>query len=155
MAEFRMIPLADIIVPERLRAVEEDHALAIQASIVEHGQINPITVRRTPPATKPFKTFTLIAGAHRMRAMELLDLWEIEAVILDADRDEAQLLEISENLFRNELSALDRAVFVITYRDAWERKHGKIRRGGDQTLKLRESPLDQIPTRPRAASRPT
>lgn len=144
MAEFQTIVLTDIIVPERLRAVEEDHALAIQASIVEHGQINPITVRRTPPATKPFKPYTLIAGAHRMRAIELLGLWEIEAVVLDADREEAQLLEISENLFRNELSALDRAMFVLTYREVWERKHGKIRRGGDQTAKLAESPLDQI-----------
>jgi len=150
MAEFQTIVLTDIIVPERLRAVEEDHALAIQASIVEHGQINPITVRRTPPATKPFKPYTLIAGAHRMRAIELLGLWEIEAVVLDADREEAQLLEISENLFRNELSALDRAMFVLTYREVWERKHGKIARGNPtfaNSVKFTElagSPLDQI-----------
>lgn len=71
MAEFKSIALTDIIVPERLRLVEEDHALAIQASIVEHGLINPITVRRTPPATKPFKPYTIVAGAHRLRAVEL------------------------------------------------------------------------------------
>lgn len=132
MAEFKTIPLADIIVPERLRLIEEDHALAISASIVEHGLINAITVRRTPPATKPFRPFTLIAGAHRMRAVELLDESEIEAAIVEADKEEAILVEITENLFRNELSALDRAMFVMKYREAWEEKYGKVARGGDR-----------------------
>jgi len=129
MAEFLTIALADIIVPERLRIVEEDHALAISASIVEHGLLNPITVRRTPPATKPFRPFTLIAGAHRLRAIALLDEQQIEATIVDADKAEGQLIEITENLFRNELSALDRAMFVMSYREIWEAKYGKVRPG--------------------------
>jgi ParB family chromosome partitioning protein len=129
MAEFKSVAIADIIVPERLRIVEEDHALAISASIVEHGLINPITVRRTPPATKPFKLFTLVAGAHRLRAIELLDGNEIEAMIVEGDKAEGQLIEITENLFRNELSALDRAMFVMSYREIWEAKYGRVRRG--------------------------
>lgn len=140
MAEFKSIPLADIQVPERLRAVEDDHALAIQASIVQHGLLNPITVRLLEGGS----SYALVAGAHRLRAIELLGEPEIDAVIVEADDDEAVMLEVSENLFRNELSALDRAVFVITYREAWERKHGKIRRGGDQTVKLTESPVDLV-----------
>lgn len=141
MAEFKSIPIDKIHVPERLRAVEEDHALAIQASIVEHGLINPITVRHVPNQSKGKKPYVLIAGAHRLRAVELNDEDEIEALIVKADADEAQLLEITENLFRNELSALDRAMFVVSYREAWERKYGKIRRGGDQTVKFTESPV--------------
>lgn len=129
MAEFKSIPLDKIHVPERLRAVEEDHALAIQASIVEHGLINPITVRHVPNQAKGKKPYVLIAGAHRLRAVELNDESEIEALIVKADADEAQLLEITENLFRNELSALDRAMFVMSYREAWERKYGKIAPG--------------------------
>jgi ParB family transcriptional regulator, chromosome partitioning protein len=127
MAGYRTIPIADVVVPERLRAVDEDHALAIQASIVEHGLLNPVTVRATP-AAKGGK-FTLVAGAHRLRAVEMLDEPEIEALIVSADADEAVLIEVEENLFRNDLSALDRAVFVQTYREVWERKHGKVRRG--------------------------
>ena len=141
MAEFKSIPLDRIYVPERLRAVEEDHALAIQASIVEHGLINPITVRFVPNQAKGRKPYVLIAGAHRLRAVELNDETEIDALVVQADADEAQLIEITENLFRNDLSALDRAMFVISYREVWERKHGKIRRGGDQTVKFTESPL--------------
>lgn len=125
--KFERIAIADIVVPERLRAVEEEHAIAIAQSIVEHGLINPITVRATP-AAKGGK-WTLVAGAHRLRATVLNDDDEIEAVIIEADKDEAQLVEITENIFRNELSVIDRAVFVGTYREAWERKNGKITAG--------------------------
>lgn len=125
--KFERIAVTDIVVPQRLRAVEEEHAIAIAQSIVEHGLINPITVRATP-AAKGGK-FTLVAGAHRLRATVLNDDDNIDAVIVDADKDEAQLVEISENLFRNELSVIDRAVFVGSYREAWERKYGKIEAG--------------------------
>lgn len=147
MAEFRSVALADIHVPERLRAVEDDHALAIQASIVQHGLLNPITVRRLGGEASPF---ALVAGAHRLRAIELLGETEIDAVVVEADGDEAVMLEVSENLFRNELSALDRAVFVVTYREAWERKYGKIDPKGGRpknSAKLAEfsaSPVDLV-----------
>ena len=127
MTEFKIIPLKDIFVPERLREVEEEQALIIAQSIVEHGLINPISVRATPAKTG-FK-FTLIAGAHRMRAFEINDETEIEALVFKADAAEGQLLEITENLFRNELSVIDRAIFVQSYREIWEQKHGKIEAG--------------------------
>lgn len=140
MAEIKSLPLDKIMVPERLRLVEEDHALAIQASIVEHGLINPITVRATPAAARPY---TLVAGAHRLRAIELLDEGEIEAIIVKADADEAVLVEITENLFRNELSALDRAMFVMSYREVWERKYGKIGAGRPNSANLAQLMEDE------------
>lgn len=139
MAEFKLIPINQIVVPDRLRAVEEEHALAIAQSIVEHGLINPITVRSTP-AAKSGK-WTLVAGAHRLRAFELNQEPQIEAMIVEGDKDEAQLIEISENLFRNDLSVIDRAVFVQSYRDIWENKYGKITRGGDQKSKPQDAAL--------------
>ncbi|MBB2715597.1 UNVERIFIED_ORG: ParB family chromosome partitioning protein [Rhizobium etli] len=128
MAEFKRILISDIVIPERLRAVEEEHAIAIAQSIVEHGLINPITVRSTPNA-KGGK-YTLVAGAHRIRAEQINEEPEIDAMIVEGDKAEAaQLIEITENLFRNELSVLDRAVFVQTYRDVWEGKYGKVEAG--------------------------
>ncbi|WP_082530181.1 ParB/RepB/Spo0J family partition protein [Rhizobium sp. Root1203] len=127
MAEFKLIPIDQIVVPERLRAVEEEHAIAIAQSIVEHGLINPITVRPTP-AAKGGK-WTLVAGAHRLRAFELNGEPEIEAMLVEGDKSEAQLIEITENLFRNDLSVMDRAIFVQSYRDVWETKHGKVEAG--------------------------
>lgn len=124
MAQFKTIAIDQIAIPERLRAVEEEHALAIAQSIVEHGLINPITVRHTPNAKGA--SYTLVAGAHRLRAFAINDESEIEALVIEADKDEAQLVEITENLFRNDLSVMDRAVFVQSYREVWERKHGQI-----------------------------
>lgn len=143
MAEFKTLPVDKVLVPERLRVVEDDHALAIQVSIIEHGLINPITVRATPAAKRPY---TLVAGAHRLRAYELADEdWsrDIDAIIVTADKEEAALVEISENLFRNELSALDRAMFVMSYREIWERRRGKIgagRPGNSAKLALLSDP---------------
>lgn len=129
MAEFKTLKLTDILIPERLRAVEEEQAIAIAKSMVEHGQITPIAVRATPAASAPY---TLVAGAHRIRSAAINAWDEIDAIVVKADKAEALLLEISENLFRNELSVIDRAIFVQTYREVWEQKHGTIGRGGDQ-----------------------
>ena len=120
---FKTLKIADITIPERLRNVDEDHALAIQASIVEHGLLNPVTVRSTPNGKQKY---VLVAGAHRMRAIALLDEAEIDVMVVKADADEAVLIEIEENLFRNDLSVMDRAVFVQTYRDFWEKTRGPI-----------------------------
>lgn len=76
MAEYKSIPIEKIFVPERLRAVEEDHALAIQASIVEHGLINPITVRHGACAGRSFdQTFNDSYGSAKRagRPRQLVD----------------------------------------------------------------------------------
>lgn len=127
MSNFKTLPLNKIHVPaDRSREVDEDHARVIQASILEQGQITPIMVRHTPNGKQPYE---LIAGAHRYYAVELNGDEEIDCIIVKADEHEAALLEVSENIFRNELTALDRAVAVQVYRDAWEEKYGKIKRG--------------------------
>ncbi|WP_273722012.1 chromosome partitioning protein, partial [Bartonella sp. ML71XJBT] len=58
-----------------------------------------------------------------------------------ADKDNAALLEVAENLFRNELSVIDRALFVQTYRELWEKKYGEIKVGGDRKSKGKVYPL--------------
>ncbi|WP_455466742.1 ParB/RepB/Spo0J family partition protein [Bartonella sp. B39] len=129
MARFQEIALDLIVVPERIRPVDDEHAKALAQSMVREGLMNPITVRHTPNAKGG--NYTLIAGAHRLRAAELLGYREIDAVVVQADKDNAALLEVAENLFRNELSVIDRALFVQTYRELWEKKYGEIQRGGD------------------------
>lgn len=148
MDKFKTLTIAEISVPERLRAVDDDHALAIQNSIMQHGQFNPVTVRMTPNGER---AYTLVAGAHRYRAIELLGQEEeIDALIVKADKDEAILLEIEENLFRNDLSVMDRAVFVETYRDQWEKVHGKINTKGGRPknrinlIQFSESPVGLV-----------
>ncbi len=147
MATLKSIPIASIFVGERARPVDEEHALAIAASMAERGLINPITVRPTPAAKGGKTPWSLVAGAHRLRGGELNEWTEIDALIVSTDVAEAQLIEISENLFRNELSQLDRGMFVVKFREIAEEKHGKIVRGGNRKSKDHDGPLMFAPGR--------
>ena len=139
MAEFIRAAISSIHVGERLRPIDMDYAEAIAASMSELGQISPIMIRKTP--AKKGTPYTLVAGGYRTTAATLLGWTEIDAIVVKADAVEAQLLEISENLYRNELNPLDRAIFVMKYRELWEEKHGKITRGGDQKSKPQNAGL--------------
>lgn len=134
MAEYSRIKISGIHVGERTRPVDEDHAQAIAASICERGLINPITVRKTPAMNKGATPYTLVAGGHRLRAGVILGWEEIDVIIVAADQVEAQLIEISENLYRNELSKLDRAIFVQKFREMWEEKNGRINPSGGRPV---------------------
>lgn len=122
----KSLPISSILVADRARPVDLEHAAAIAGSMVDRGLINPITVRATPAAQGGKTPYTLVAGGHRLEAARMNGWEEIEAIVVSADAAEAQLIEISENLFRNDLSALDRAIFVMKFREIFEEKHGKI-----------------------------
>lgn len=108
MTEIRRLPLGSILVPaDRLRVLNEDQAKAIATSIKENGQFQPIAAHRSSAGARPY---TLIFGLHRYRAHELLGLGEIDVIIRSAS--EAPMLEIAENLFRHDLTELDRATFT-------------------------------------------
>ena len=124
MTAFKTLPLDKILVPEdRLRPVEEDAAFMIGQSVATTGMIHPLVVRPTPNGEQPY---TLVSGAHRHRGAQLAGLTEVAVHVIKADARQAQIAEIEENLFKNELSALDRAIFVTKYRQLWEEEHGAI-----------------------------
>ncbi len=141
MAELIRVKLSEVYRADRLRMVDIDVATAIAASFEATGQLSPITVRRTPAKGKGATPFTLVIGGHRCAAAEIVGWEELDALVVQADSAEAQMMEIAENLYRNELNALDRAMFVLKYRELWERQHGKIERGGDQKSKDNDCPL--------------
>jgi ParB family chromosome partitioning protein len=73
----------------------------------------------------------LVAGRHRVEAMRVIGKDPIAVRIADFDDIEAQLWRISENLHRNELSALERAEQIAEFArlsqekaDAAKAEHG-------------------------------
>lgn len=132
MARFEVVETSKIIVGERRRAVNDGYVAQIADSISKVGLLNPITVRRTPPNTKPYLPWTLVAGAHRLDAMKFNGVDTIEAIVIEATRVEAEQMEIEENLIRNDLSALDRGVFVVRWKELWEKEHGPVKVGRRQ-----------------------
>ncbi|MEZ5792505.1 MAG: ParB N-terminal domain-containing protein [Nitratireductor sp.] len=114
------LAIKDIHVPEdRLRMVKAEYAALLARSLSGGAVLPPITVRRTPNGTKKL---TLVAGAHRLEAARQAGRSEIEAVIVKVNADQAREIEIKENLFRNELTALERITAVAEYRRLFDAK---------------------------------
>lgn len=108
MSEIVSLAIDSIVVPaKRLRELDETQAQLIASSVKESGQFQPIAVHHSSRAAKPY---TLIFGLHRYRAHQILGLTEISVVIRAAS--EAPMLEIAENLFRHDLTELDRSAFA-------------------------------------------
>jgi len=99
------IKITDIIIPEGRRAIAPDKVAALAESIkIFGGLIHPITIG---------KDRTLIAGAHRVEAYKKLGFDEIECTEFDGERLESELVEIDENLMRNELDDITVGEMVL------------------------------------------
>ena len=88
----------------------ENRALqALAESITQHGLLQPILVRRisVPRGTLVYE---LIAGERRLRAFELLGRQAIPAIIREADEQSAGVLALIENVQREDLNPIERAI---------------------------------------------
>jgi N6-adenosine-specific RNA methylase IME4 len=114
----RNLRISDVVVPtgrRQLRGVED-----LAASIAEVGLLNPITV--TP-------NLRLVAGYHRLTACQALGWKEVPAVILSLTEVDAELAELDENMFRANLTVLERAESLKRRKELYEAKHPQSRRG--------------------------
>jgi hypothetical protein len=99
--------ITDIKVPDtRLRSLNADKVGTIAQSIATNGLINPITLHQTEDG------LTLIAGLHRLEACKSLGFDSIPCTIHAVDSHRAELLEIDENLMRQELTVLEQSEHI-------------------------------------------
>lgn len=75
----------------------------LASSIKEKGLVQPIIVRKTNAG------YELIAGERRLRAVKLLGLDSIPAIIRDTESTESFILSLVENLQRKDLNPLEEA----------------------------------------------
>lgn len=97
------ITIDEIIIGNRLRAVDLVEVQHIAKSIHRIGLQTPITVRETTDGD-----IVLVSGLHRLQAVKTLGWDKIPCRIASIDERAARLLEIAENLHRAELSRLER-----------------------------------------------
>lgn len=119
-----IVRIADISIPKRrLRAMRDIAALA--DSMHEVGLLNPIVVT---------DSLSLISGAHRLAAAKSLGWETIEARKVAIDELHHELIEIDENLIRNELTVLERAEHLERRKAIYEAMHPETKsvtvRGG-------------------------
>jgi ParB/RepB/Spo0J family partition protein len=114
----------------------------LAASIKEIGLRTPITVRYFPDRPGEVGTcdsYVVVAGGHRLAAVKSLGWEKIECFVVDDDDRQACLWEIAENLYREDLTRLERAEQIAEWIKITEGVSGQI---------------DQKPTEPKKAGRP-
>jgi len=83
---------------------------ALASSIRRSGLIQPIIVR---PASE--SSYEVIAGERRWRACEMAGLNQVPAIVRDATAQEMAELSLVENIFREDLNAIERAAAYKRY----------------------------------------
>lgn len=130
------IPTASIIVGPRLRNVDPAAVENLKVSIEESGWFCSILVR--PVAGEEGQAmFALVAGAHRLAAMRALGRPMIAAAIRPLTDDEAEQIEIDENLVRRGLTPLERAEMVLARLAVWHRRFPDRVQVSDGAAKLK------------------
>ena len=80
------------------------HELA--SSIKSVGLVQPLVVRQV--GTR----FEVVAGHRRLAAARMANLAVVPVVVRDVDDQEADILKIHENLFREDVNIVDEATFI-------------------------------------------
>ncbi|TXN71624.1 ParB N-terminal domain-containing protein [Methylobacterium sp. WL6] len=129
------LPLDDIYDGDRLRDIDPAWASALAADFEAGGEPPPIVVRPRADDDRFEHSYALVAGGHRKAAYRLLGRRTILSEIRPITRLQGRLVEIEENLFRHELNALDRAVFLAEHKAVYEELHPATAHGGDRKSK--------------------
>src|SRR6516225_9338658 len=128
----RAVSPADIVVGDRLRALDREAVEPLKESISRIGLKTPISVRSREQG------WTLVSGRHRLEACIELGMDEIPVVAETGSELDARLWEIAENLRRAELTALERAEHM----DQWIGLRGE--RGEGEPCDRADDKLDQV-----------
>ncbi|KGR75446.1 ParB/RepB/Spo0J family partition protein [Ureibacillus sinduriensis] len=85
------------------RTFDEEAIAELAQSIMEHGIIQPIVVR------KKGKRYEIVVGERRFRAAKFANLKEIPAIVRSLTEDQMMELAILENLQREDLTPIEEA----------------------------------------------
>jgi len=91
------------------QAMKQEDLDHLKSSIREHGVIQPIVVRRSG------ERYQVIAGERRFRAAQGIGLAEVPVVIRDATDEEMLELALVENLQREDLDPIEKAMSFRAY----------------------------------------
>jgi len=115
---------------------------ALAESIRQTGLVQPITVRQVGAH------FELIAGERRWRAAQRAGLSELQAIVRPATDEQMLEIALIENIFREDLNAIDRAQAYRRYCDQFgltaEQVAGRL--GEDRTTVTNYLRLLDLPT---------
>lgn len=97
----------ELIVPnpnQPRKIFDEDKLKELSDSIVQHGLIQPVTVREDGKGG-----YILVAGERRLRAHKLANLDTIKATVIDIEEFKLRELALIENIQRDDLNIIELA----------------------------------------------
>ena len=120
---------------------DETKLQELASSILEHGILTPILVRKTDVG------YELIAGERRLRASKLIGLELIDSIVVDFDDDQMMEVSLIENIQRENLNIMEEAQAYLQMMERFEytqeslaKKVGKSREHIANTLRLNRLP---------------
>lgn len=131
-----LVPIKDIRIGKRLRALRETTVADLVESIARMGLQTPISVAtgiaKREGGGADLVAFDLVTGHHRLEACRRLGWDDIEAAIVQMADDDLELWEIDENLCRADLTELERAEHLARRKEIYLRKYPQTGHGGDR-----------------------
>jgi ParB/RepB/Spo0J family partition protein len=104
------IAVEEVEVVGKHRAIDPAKVKSLAASMAKIGLRTPITVRRIE---KDLDTeILLVAGLYRLEAAKKLGWEHIDAFVMEGTKADARMWQLMENLYRADLTALQRAAHV-------------------------------------------
>lgn len=92
------VNINDIVINNRKRRLNKEKATELAESFKLIGQLEPVTIT---------KYNVLLAGLHRVEAAKILGWESIDARLFEGDAIAMEIVEIDENLIRNDLTVLE------------------------------------------------
>ena len=113
------------------REFDEAKLKELSESVRMYGILQPLTVtrREVPNEDGSFRTeYELIAGERRLRASKLAGLAQVPVIIREGEQSEQEKLELAiiENLQREDLNAVDRALAFRQLADVFGLSHTQV-----------------------------
>jgi ParB family chromosome partitioning protein len=100
------VAIDEISTDGRRRMLNQEKVDGLAESMQEIGVKTPITVRKVSGKWR------LVVGLHRLHAAKKLGHTHIDCYVLEGDETDARLWELAENLFRADLTVLERAEYL-------------------------------------------
>lgn len=99
------VPVEDIIPGpmQPRRHFSQEGLEELRDSILEHGVIQPLTVRARG------ERYELIAGERRLRAAKMAGLYEVPCILMDVDLEKSGMIALIENIQRRDLDFVEEA----------------------------------------------
>lgn len=123
------VSIDDVYIEGRKRAADPRKVSEIAASIKQIGLLDPPAIYIAQGIVIDGEdaggVYKLVYGLHRLLALKELGETVIDVKLLDIDDDEAEMIEIAENLHRNDLTKDERYAQVRRYAELLEKKRGQ------------------------------